>query len=99
MAVTTEKINLVISVNGNQAQQQLHSLNEEAAAIRAEMKGMKKNTQEYIDASARLSSVNQKIDEMRSSMDLSLLSIKELKKEMRSMTALRDSLPPTSEEF
>lgn len=49
MSVRTDKIQLFVDVNGDKAKNELNELKKKAALISYELKGMKKNTQEYID--------------------------------------------------
>lgn len=67
--------------------------------LKTQMKDVGKYQQEYIDKSNRLKEVEGRIDSMRAKIDLSSLSIKDLRKEINRLKFLKDTLNPTSEEF
>lgn len=99
MSVRTDYLNLVVNVNGNAAKKDYYDLKSRAAELNKELQGLKKGTKEFIDKTKELQDVNARIDSMRGKMDLASLSIKDLRKEIQSMKAVRDSLDPASDAF
>lgn len=99
MSVRTDVINLNVNVNGNAALNQLNDLKKSAADIKFEMQGMKKGTQEYIDASNRLKSVTGEIDSLKQKIGLSALSMKDLNNEAKRLSSLKNSVTPLSDEW
>jgi hypothetical protein len=97
MSVRSDVINLSVNVNGNAALNQLNDLRKSAADIKFEMQGMKKGTQDYVDASGRLKDVTGQIDGLKQKIGLSALSMKELNGEAARLSSLKNSVTPLSE--
>ena len=99
MSVRTDVVNLQVNVNGNAAQNQLNDLRKKAADIRFEMQGMKKGTQEYIDKSKELKAVTNQQDELKKSIGLSALTLKELRQELAKVKSIAASSVPGSQQW
>lgn len=100
MSTRTDKVNLVINVNGSAAQNQLNELRKKAADLSYELKnGLKRGTQEFIDKSTELRKVTSEMDNLKKSIGITSLSLRELASERRKLTAIRDSTVPLSKEF
>ncbi len=100
MSVKTDEVNLNVNINGDAARDQLNNLKKSAADLRFEIKNnLVKGTQEYIDASAQLKTVNADIVELKQQIGLTALSEKELAAELRKVSALRGSVTPLTEEW
>lgn len=99
MSLRQDVIELLVNIKGDKAQNQLQELRKKAIDISAEMKGLKKGTQEYIDANNSLTAVNKKYDEVKQGMGLAALSAKELKSELKKLGAMHSSAVPMSKEY
>ena len=99
MSVRTDTVNLIVNVNGNQAQNNLNNLRKSAADIRLEMAGLVKGTAEYAAKANQLKDVNSQMDVLKKSIGLTALSQKELTAELNKLKALRGSVVPFSAEF
>ena len=99
MSVRTDVINLNVNINGNVAQNQMNDLRKKAADIALEMKGLRKGTQEYIDANRELSQVTAQMNTLKQSIGLTALNEKELVAEIRKLNALKGSVQPFTKEF
>jgi TP901 family phage tail tape measure protein len=99
MSVRTDVINLRVNVNNNQAQNQLNELKKKASDISFEMKGLKKNTQEYADKAIELKKVTAEMTDLKKQIGLTALSQKELVRELKSLQSLRGSTVPFSKEY
>lgn len=99
MSVRTDTVNLIVNVNGSNAQNNLNILRKKAAEISFEMKGMVKGTAEYIAKGKELSSITTQMDALKKTIGLTSLSQKELTAELNKLKALRGSVVPFSEEY
>lgn len=99
MSVRQDVIELLVNIKGDKAQNQLNELKKRASDISAEMKGLKKGTQEYIDANQSLTEVNKKMGELKQTIGLTSLNQKELSAELRKLNSLKGSVTPFSAEF
>lgn len=99
MSVRTDQVNINVNINGNTAQNQLNDLRKKATEIAASMVGLKKSTQEWIDKNKELSSVNSQMAELKKTIGLTSLSLKELASEQKKLTALFNSSVPGSAEY
>lgn len=71
MSVKQDVVNLLVNINGDTARDKLNDLRKSAADIRTEMQGLKKNTDEYRAAAARLADVNAQISSLKNQIGLS----------------------------
>lgn len=99
MSVRTDRLNLILSVNGNEAMNRLNELRKNAADISLSMKGMTKNTDEYIAANNKLEEVNKQMLELKQTIGLTALSQKELYAEVKRLSALKSAAVPMSKEY
>jgi len=99
MSVRTDVVNLVVNVNGNQAQNNLNQLRKKAADLSFEMKGLKKNTEEYRKKAEELKGVTAQMDALKKQIGITALSQKELVAELNKLKALKGSVVPFSKEF
>lgn len=100
MSVISDTINLLVNINGNQAQNNLNELRKKAADLTYEMKNnLKKGTQEYITAAGDLRKVNADMTALKQSIGITALSMKELNAERKKLTTLVNSSTPLSKEF
>lgn len=99
MSLKTDIVNLVVRVNGDNAKKEMNELKARAAEITAELKKMKKGTEEYEAKSKELALVQSRFKALRGEMDLNSLSIKDLRQEIAKMKSIRNELDPSSESF
>lgn len=99
MSVRTDVINLNVNINGDEAKNQLNKLRTDAAKLTAEMKNLKKGSEEWIAKNKELGLVNERIKSLRSEIGLTALSQKELANELRRLQMLKLNLTPQTEEF
>jgi TP901 family phage tail tape measure protein len=100
MSVRNDVINLTVNINGSAAQNQLNELRKRAADLTFEMKNnLTKGTQEYITAAKDLKQVNAEMTNLKQSIGLSALSLKELSAEQKNLTALFRSAQPGTQAY
>lgn len=99
MGVRKDIVKLDIEVNGNKAQKELFQLEERAAQLNSEMKGLKRSSQEYIDKQKELKTVRAQMDELRGSMKLTELTQRQLNQEIARLRLIKSNLKPGSEAF
>lgn len=88
MSVRTDKVELIISVNGNDAQNKLNDLRKKASDLKLAILRMTEGTEEFIKANADLTSVKAEMDKVTKSLDLANFSYKELAQQRRKLTAI-----------
>lgn len=99
MSVRTDVINLNVNINGDKAKDQLNQLRKRSAELSAEMKGLKKNTDEYRAKASELQQVQARMASLRSQIGLTALSQKELVAELKRLQALKNFATPQTREF
>lgn len=99
MSVRTDTVNLYVNIGGDKAKDELNQLRKKSADIAAEMKGLKKGTQEYINKASELKNITADMDKLRKSIGLSAMTQKELVNELNRLKAMRGSLTPQTKEF
>jgi len=99
MSVKEDKVNLIITINGDKARKELSDLDKEARLLKEDMKGLNKESQEYADKSKRLKEVEGRMKELRTEIGLSAKTMKELNQELRSLMMVRQHLAPGTEAF
>ena len=98
MSVKKDELQFDLIVNGNNARQELNKLQKDAAALKAEMKGIK--DQELLGKKEQeLSQLNSRMEEIRKEIGITGLTMKELSQKAATLkTALRN-MDPNSAEF
>jgi len=99
MSVKEDKINLVVTINADKARKELFALDTEARKLKEDMRGLSKESTEYVDKSKRLSEVKARMAELRSEIGHSAKTLKELNQELRGLMATRNYLTPGTEAF
>jgi TP901 family phage tail tape measure protein len=99
MSVRNDVVNLIVNVNGNQAQAQLNDLRKRSGEVKNEMLGLKKGTEEYIAKAKELKAVGAEMDKLKKDIGLTALSQKELNAELNKLKALKGNVSPMSAEF
>lgn len=99
MSVRTDVINLNINVQGDAAKNQLNELRKKAADVKTEIDHLKKGTQEYADKRKELSAINAEMGKLKQTIGLTSLTQKELNQEIKTLTALKNSVTPFTAEW
>ncbi|UZR93152.1 phage tail tape measure protein [Chondrinema litorale] len=94
-----ERIQVQVEIGSDQAKKALNDLMGQADTLRAELKGMKKNTDEYRQASAKLKETESQIVGLRKKIGLTALPLKELQKESRRLQRELFGLVPGTDAF
>jgi TP901 family phage tail tape measure protein len=97
--LTTEDIQVRFIINGNSAKRELGELDSKAAQLRSEMKGLKRNTEEWIAKNSELTKIRQRQDELRQSIGLTGLTMKQLYQRAAELRRIKDHLTPGTEQF
>lgn len=99
MSVRTDVVNLMVTVGGDAAKNELNQLRKKSADISSEMKLLTKNTEEYRKKAAELKSVEVQMSGLRKQIGLTALSQKELVSELRKLEAMKSVATPQTREF
>lgn len=99
MSVKTDVVNLRVIVNGNAAKKELAELDQEYIKLTAQIKNLKKGTDEYIAANKRLQEVQNRMGELRKEVGLNAMTLKELNKEAAKLRMMRQHLTPGTAAF
>ncbi len=99
MSLREDRVNLIVTMNGDPARKELAGLEKKAFDVRDAMKGMKKGTEEYANAQKDLKAMNDRMDDIRRTMNLSQLTTRELNAELKKLMAARSYLVPNTEAF
>ncbi|MEN6622118.1 MAG: phage tail tape measure protein, partial [Smithella sp.] len=99
MSTRKDVVNLLITVNGDDAKKKFYDLQTQAAGLRSELKGLKKGSDEWIQKSKELDEVEKKMAEVRKEVHVTGLSIQALGKEISRLKGIRNTLDPASAEF
>ena len=83
MSLRIDRLQLEIIINNDQARKSLRLLDDEARAIQKSMKGMKEGTDEWIQATKRLSSIKTQMDSIQDSIGITGLTLNELRKKQK----------------
>lgn len=99
MSVKEDKVNLIVTINGDKARKELNNLDAESKKIRESMKGLKKDSEEYIAKSAELKKVEDSMKAIRAEIGLNSKTMRELNQELRALNMVRNNLVPGTEAF
>jgi len=99
MSVREDRVNLIVTVNGDKGRKQLVELENEASKLRASMRGLNKESEDYAKQAKALEAVEKQMGDIRKEIDITKLTVKELNAETRKLRQIRDNLDPASEAF
>ena len=99
MSVRTDRIELIVNINGNDAKNQLNELRKKTADVKFEMDSLKKGTQEYLNKKAEFAQLNNTVADLKKTIGITALTQKELTAELSKLKALKGSITPFSNEF
>ncbi len=94
MSLKIDRLQLEIIINNDQARKSLRLLDDEARAIQKSMKGMKEGTDEWIQATKRLSSIKNQMDSIQDSIGIAGLSMKELIAKQKELNMVLSNISP-----
>jgi TP901 family phage tail tape measure protein len=97
--LSTDEIQLNITINSNKAKLELGELDKRAMKLREEMKGLKKGTEEYAAKSRELAQVKSRMEELRKQVGLTGLSMRQLSQRARELSLIKQHLTPGTAEF
>ncbi|GAB2954861.1 hypothetical protein GCM10027048_20520 [Hymenobacter coalescens] len=98
-SVRTDNVQIKLDIDGSQSKTELDNLTRKAQLLKEDMKGLKKSSQEYIDANKQLADVNGRIEELRQELGLSALSYNQLNTLTRQLNRELRDLTPGTEAF
>lgn len=96
---TVENIQLIVYANGNPARKELNRLDMEAQKLRNTMRDNKKGTEEYIKANDKLKEVTAKMNDIRKSIDINKMTLRELSQELNKLKQQRKNIDPITDGF
>ena len=99
MSVRADEVQLKIVVNGSGAKKELAALDQEAYNLRQSLKGMKKDSDEYVAASKRLTEVENRMGALRQQIGLTGLTLKQLNAELARLKAVHQHITPATKAF
>jgi TP901 family phage tail tape measure protein len=99
MSIRDDKIQIRVEIDGQAGINELGKLEMEAQQLRASMKGLKKDSQEYADASNALAGVKDRMAEVREEVGLAGLSMRQLRQYQQDLKREWDGALPGTEKF
>ncbi len=99
MSVRTDIVNLQVNINGDKSKNELNQLRKRAADLSSEMKGLKKNTDEYKRKANELKAVRDRMAELHKQIGLTSMSQRELVNELKKLQMQKNMLTPQTKEF
>jgi TP901 family phage tail tape measure protein len=99
MAVRTEELQLRVVIDGSPARRELAQLDQEYAQIKASMRDLKKGTDEWVAASARLDQIGARQAELRKEIGLTGLTAKQLGDELKRLQVQQRNLTPNTAQW
>lgn len=99
MAVRTEELQLRVLIDGSPARRELAQLDQEYAKLATEIKGVKKNTEEWVSATARMDQIRTRQAELRQEIGLTSLTAKQLGDELRRLQLVQRNLTPNTQQW
>lgn len=99
MAVRTEELQLRVLIDGSPARRELAQLDQEYAKLASEIKGVKKNTEEWVASTARMDQIRARQTELRQEIGLTSLTAKQLGDELRRLQVVQRNLTPNTQQW
>jgi len=94
MSLKVDKLQLEIIINNDQSRKQLRELNDEALNVQKSMKGMVKGSDEYVQASKKLDGIKNQMDNIKDSIGLTGLTMKELTQKQKELNQVVSNIDP-----
>jgi len=99
MSIKTDQINLQIIIKADSARAEIRKLEDEARILQNGLKDLKKGSDEYVAQSAKLSEVKDRISEIRKTIDLTGMTMRELQKESKNLSMQLNNMTPGSDKY
>lgn len=95
----TETIQLRVLIDGTPARKELAQLDQEFAKINADLRGVKKGTEEWVKGSARMDEITKRQTELRKEIGLTGLTAKQMGDELRRLQIAQRNLTPNTQQW
>ena len=99
MSLKIDKVQLEIIMKADSARSEMRKLEDEAKAITKSMKGLKKDSQEYIDKNNELTKVKAKWAELNSSISLTNKTMRELQDRAKTLNLQMRNMDPNTDKY
>lgn len=99
MSLKVDKVQLEIIMKSDSARAEMMKLDDEARAIQKSMKGLKKDSEEYIRKNEELTKVKARMQELRNEIGLTGMTMRELKARAKELSMQMVNLDPRSEKY
>lgn len=99
MSMRTDIVNLMVSVGGNAALEQLNKLRKKAADLKAEIKDVGKESEQGILKTEALKETENRMSLLRKEIGLTALSQKELRQELRKLESMKSWAIPETKQY
>jgi hypothetical protein len=99
MSLKIDRLQLEIIINNDQARTSLRNLNDEALQIQKSMKKMVEGSDEWVQASKRLSTIKDQMDNIYESIGITGLSLTELRKKQQEFNMVLNQIPASSPQY
>ncbi|MDO7851548.1 hypothetical protein [Hymenobacter convexus] len=97
--VRQDNVQIKLEIDGSQSRTELDNLTRKALLLQDGMKGLKKGTEEYVNANKELSTVNARMAELRQQIGLTSLTIPQLGNLSRQLNRELGQLTPNTQSF
>ncbi|MBO2007542.1 hypothetical protein [Hymenobacter negativus] len=97
--VRQDNVQIKLEIDGSQSRTELDNLTRKAQVLQDGMKGLKKGSEEYVNANKELSQVRGRMEELRNEIGLTSLTSDQLKAKSRELNRELGQLTPNTESF
>ena len=99
MSLKVDKVQLEIIMKADSARAEMMKLDDEAKSIQKSMKGLKKDSAEWIQANDKLSAVKAKWNELNNSINLTNKTMKELQDRAKILNLQMRNMDPNTAKY
>lgn len=99
MSVRNDKVNVSVYLDGKQALNSLGKLELESEDLRRALKGMKKDTEEYVATSKKLDKVNADMAHLRKEIGVTGMTVQQLTKYQRDLNKELNNITPGTQKY
>jgi len=97
--VRQDNVQIKLEIDGSQSRTELDNLTRKADVLKESMKGLKKGSEEYVNANKELSQVNSRMEVLRKEIGLTSLTSSQLKSMANQLNRELANLTPNTESF
>ena len=97
--VRQDNVQIKLEIDGSQSRTELDNLTRKALVLQDGMKGLRKGTEEYVNANKELSTVNARMAELRKEIGLTSLTIPQLGNLSKQLNRELGQLTPNTQSF